>query len=100
MEKLANLVGEIEPILSKCINEETENRRLSPHVFEAMRKAGLFKLYLPKSLGGTETDPLTTALITEKVASHNTAAGWSMMVANTSAWWCNRLSEKGIEEIY
>jgi indole-3-acetate monooxygenase len=100
MEKLAKLVGEIQPILSKCIEEETENRRLSPHVFEAMKKAGLFKLYLPKSLGGSETDPLTTAHITEKVASHNTAAGWSMMVANTSAWWCNRLSEKGIEEIY
>jgi indole-3-acetate monooxygenase len=100
MEKLVKLVDEIGPVLSKCIDEEGENRRLSPHVFEAMKKAGLYKLYLPKSLGGSETDPLTTALITEKVASHNTAAGWSMMVANTSAWWCNRLSEKGVEEIY
>lgn len=100
MEKLAKLVVEIGPLLSKCIDEEADNRRLSPPVFEAMKKAGLFNLYLPKSLGGSETDPLTTAMITEKVASYNTAAGWSMMVANTGAWWCNRLPEKGIEEIY
>jgi alkylation response protein AidB-like acyl-CoA dehydrogenase len=97
MEKLMKLVGEIEPVLGKCIDDEVENRRLSPHVVEAMKQAGLYKLYLPKSLGGSETDPLTTALITEQVANHNTAAGWSMMVANTSAWWCNRLSEKGFE---
>ncbi len=100
MEKLAKLVGEIGPSLSQCIDQEAENRRLSTPVFEALKKAGLYKLYLPKSLGGHEADPVTTAQFTEKVASYNTAAGWSMMVGNTAAWWCNRLPEKGIEEIY
>jgi len=100
MEKLAKLVGEIGPSLSQCIDQEAENRRLSTPVFEALKKAGLFKLYLPKSLGGHEADPVTTSQLTQKVASYNTAAGWSMMVANTASWWCNRLPEKGIEEIF
>lgn len=100
MEKLAKLVSEIGPSLGQCIDHEAESRRLSTPVFEALKKAELFKLYLPKSLGGLETDPVTTAQLTQQVASYNTAAGWSMMVGNTSAWWCNRLPEKGIEEIY
>ena len=100
MEKLAKLVGEIGPSLSQCIDQKAENRRLSTPVFEALKKAGLFKLYLPKSLGGHEADPVTTSQLTQKVASYNTAAGWSMMVANTASWWCNRLPEKGIEEIF
>jgi indole-3-acetate monooxygenase len=100
MEKLAKLVGEIGPSLSQCIDHEAENRRLSTPVFEALKKAGLYKLYLPESLGGLEADPVTTAQLTQQVASFNTAAGWSMMVGNTAAWWCNRLPEKGIEEIY
>jgi len=100
MEKLAKLVDEIGPSLSQCIEHEAENRRLSTPVFEALKKAGLYKLYLPKSLGGHEADPVTTSQLTQKVASYNTAAGWSMMVANTASWWCNRLPEKGIEEIF
>lgn len=100
MEKLAKLIDEIGPSLGKCIDQEAETRRLSAPVFEALKKAGLFKLYLPKSLGGLEADPVTTSQLTQQVASYNTAAGWSMMVSNTAAWWCNRLPEKGIEEIY
>jgi alkylation response protein AidB-like acyl-CoA dehydrogenase len=55
---------------------------------------------MPESLGGLEADPLTVARLVEQVASIHTAAGWSMMVANVSTWWCGRLPEKGIEEIY
>ena len=70
------------------------------HVLHALREAGFLRLFLPKSLGGIEADPLTTAKVVEKVALYNTAAAWSMMVANVSTWWCNRLPDKGIEEIY
>ena len=36
----------------------------------------------------------------EEVARHNTAAAWSLMVANTSTWWNSRLPEKGIQTVY
>jgi indole-3-acetate monooxygenase len=36
----------------------------------------------------------------EEIAGFNTAAGWSLMVANTSAWWCRYLHSRAIEEIY
>src|SRR5678816_3625510 len=58
-----------------------------------------YKSFLPKSLGGLEADPLTVAKIVEEVASYNTAAGWSLMVANTTLLMLSRIPEKGIEEI-
>jgi len=93
-------ITEIGPTLSQYVEQEESSRRLSQPVLDALREAGLFRLFLPKSLGGSETDPLTTAKAVEEIARFNTAAGWSMMVANTSTWWCKRLSEKGIEEVY
>jgi alkylation response protein AidB-like acyl-CoA dehydrogenase len=51
-------------------------------------------------LGGLETDPLTTAKIVEEVARHNTAAGWSLMVANTTLSMGGFIPEKGIEELF
>jgi alkylation response protein AidB-like acyl-CoA dehydrogenase len=100
MKTLLQTAAEIGPVISQYVDEEENNRRLSETVVTELRKAGFHKLYLPKSLGGLETDPLTTAKLVEEVASYNTAAGWSMMVANVSAWWCCRFPEKAINEIY
>jgi alkylation response protein AidB-like acyl-CoA dehydrogenase len=38
--------------------------------------------------------------LVEEAALHNTAAGWTMMVANTATWWCNRLPDAGVEELF
>ena len=98
--ELLNRVTEIGPILQQYTQEERVNRRLSKSVIDTLRQAGLFRLYLPKSLGGIEADPLTTARITEEVAHYNTAAGWTLMVANTSNWWSRNLTDEGIKKIY
>lgn len=97
---LFETVKEIGPFIAQHVESEQLNRRLSEPVLNALREAGLYKLYLPASLGGIESDPVTTATLVEKVAQFNTAAAWSMMVANISAWFCCPFPEKGIETIY
>jgi alkylation response protein AidB-like acyl-CoA dehydrogenase len=87
-------------ILTRNVEEEERNGRLSQEVVSLLKEAGLFKLFLPQSLGGLELDPLTTAKIVEQVATYNTAAGWSLMVANTSVVMGGRLPERGIDEIF
>ncbi|MCW3117382.1 MAG: Acyl-CoA dehydrogenase type 2 protein [Chitinophagaceae bacterium] len=93
----ARMIGSV---IGQYVNEEEDNRRISKPVLKALREAGFHRLFLPESLGGLEADPVTTATLVEEVSRHNTAAGWSMMVANVSTWWCSRLPENGIEEIY
>ena len=100
MKTLFETAIEIGPVINQYIDEEENNRRLSKPVIKVLREAGFHRLFIPESQGGHECDPLTVAKLVEEVASHNTAAGWSMMVANVSTWWCSRLPGKGIEEIY
>ncbi len=97
LEKTAREIG---PEISKYVEEEETNRRLSPPVIKALRNAGFFKLFLPEALGGMEADPVTTARVIEEVARHNTAAGWSLMVANTCPMMIVRLPDEGISAIY
>lgn len=97
---ILDAVKRIAPVLSHDIEEEENSGRLSAPVVSALRAVGFYKLFLPKSLGGLETDPLTMAKTVEEVASHNTAAGWSLMVANTTLVMLSRIPEKGIEEIF
>jgi alkylation response protein AidB-like acyl-CoA dehydrogenase len=97
LEKSAREIG---PEISKYVDDDESNRRLSPPVVTALRKANFFKLFMPEALGGVETDPLTAARVIEEVARHNTAAGWSLMVANTGYTMSVRLPDEGVSAIY
>jgi hypothetical protein len=100
MKTLLETVADIGPSLASCIEEEETNRKPAEQTIVTLKQHGLLKLFLPKSLGGLETDPVTVAHLVEAVALHNTGAAWSMMVANVSAWWGRQLPEKGIEAIF
>lgn len=99
-DDLLDTTKRIAPTLASQVPSEESNRRLSETTMETLRAAGLHRMFVPKSLGGLETDPLTAARVVEEIARHNAAAAWSLMVSNTSAWWSSRLNDKGIEELY
>ena len=98
--ELLQTARELGPEISQHIDEEEKNGRLSAKVVKALKSSGFFKLFLPKSLGGLEAEPVTVARVIEEVARQNTAAGWSLMVANTTIFMGGFLPEKGIEEIF
>lgn len=97
---LVQVAGALSAILGQNIAEEESNGRLSAPVVHALKEAGFYKLFLPRSLGGHEADPVTVAKVVEEVARHNTAAGWSIMAANSPLNTASHLPEKGIEEIF
>jgi len=53
-------------------------RELPPEALEAMHAAGMFRLLLPRSVGGMELDPLTYNQIVETVAAGDASAAWCM----------------------
>jgi len=56
-------------------------RRLSLPVVEAMAKAGLFRLWIPRALGGEEADPMTLVRAVEEVSRADGAAGWCLAIS-------------------
>jgi alkylation response protein AidB-like acyl-CoA dehydrogenase len=100
MEPLLDAVAEIGPVIREHAAEAETQRRLSAPAMEAMRGAGLFRMLLPRSLGGLEVDPVTFARVIEAVARHDSAAAWALQAGNTGDWWAARLPDEGAEEIY
>ena len=70
MKTLLETAVEIGPVINQYIDEEENNRRLSKPVLKALRDAGFCRLFMPKSLGGLEIDPLTV------VAQLDLGASW------------------------
>lgn len=53
-------------------------RRISDAVVGALHERRLFRMLLPRSLGGWEVDPVTFASVIEAVAAHDTSVAWCL----------------------
>ncbi len=66
------------PVLTAAGPRIDAARELPADMQAAMHEAGMFRLLLPKSLGGAELDPLTYVQCVEMIASGDGSAGWCM----------------------
>jgi len=62
--------------------EEGERMRRVPNrVVEALAAAGLLQMFLPRSMGGPELDPLTVFQAIEEISKADGSIGWCAMIA-------------------
>lgn len=64
--------------------EGDELRQLPDPVVKAMRDAGLFRIWLPRSLGGPGADPTETLRVVEEISRADGSAGWILMIGAES----------------
>lgn len=87
------------PLIQDQAEHGERDQRLAPDVVRALSQAGLFRLFVPKSLGGLEVDPVTTARVVETVSGFDSAAGWALQTSGW-AWFLRGLSEEGVRHVY
>jgi alkylation response protein AidB-like acyl-CoA dehydrogenase len=88
------------PIIAEHADATERERRLARPVIDALRAAGLFRLFTPRAYGGSEVDPVTVARVVEEVSLFDSAAGWAFQAGNTGAWWASRMSPEGAAELF
>lgn len=93
-------IDSVAPVIRAHVEEAETARRLPKTVLDALAGAGLFRMLTPRSLGGLELHPVSCARVIEEVAGIDSAAGWTLMTANSVDWWCARLPADGAEELY
>jgi len=96
-ELLARL-DEIAPMIVEHRDEAERTGDLSLPVVEALKQVEFVNLFLPRSLGGLELDPVSAAKVVQAVARFESCAGWFLMVANaarlSAATWPKALVEE------
>jgi alkylation response protein AidB-like acyl-CoA dehydrogenase len=69
---------QLAPQIAAAGEQHDRDRRLQPAVVEAMAAAGLFRLLLPRSIGGGEASLRTLLRTLEVVAAADGSTGWCL----------------------
>ncbi len=75
-------------------------RRLPADLAAKMAAKQLFGLYVPKELGGPETDPVTAYQVVEEIAQVDGSAGWCVFNGTAVSSAVARISPKAAKEIF
>jgi indole-3-acetate monooxygenase len=75
-------------------------RELSPALLEALHAAGLFRLWIPRRLGGAELDPVAGLRVIAAVSALDGSVGWSVMVAAAWGFFAGRLPARAAARIF
>jgi alkylation response protein AidB-like acyl-CoA dehydrogenase len=90
----ANLAGDrtvisraeaVRPQVAAASSEIESTRRLPPALLDKLHEAGLFRLLLPRSSNGIETDPLTFFHVIETIARADASTAWCLSQAGGCA---------------
>ena len=84
MQQQTSDVGPLEraralgPLLDEAGAEIERERQLPPRVVSALIENGLFRMMLPRSVGGLEVEPLVYVQVLEELGKHDASTAWSI----------------------
>jgi alkylation response protein AidB-like acyl-CoA dehydrogenase len=75
----------VRPAVAAAANEIENTRRLPPALLDKLHEARLFRLLLPRSSDGIETDPVTFFHVIETIAQADASTAWCLSQAGGCA---------------
>src|SRR5471032_1043491 len=72
----------LRPIVEAASDEIEDRRRLPPALLDKLHEARLFRLLMPRSSNGIETDPITFFHVIETIARADASTAWCLSQAS------------------
>src|SRR5437764_14558899 len=73
---LLDAIQHVAPLIRERRDEFDKLRRLPDDIFETLAAAGLFRLWLPKAIGGPELSPFEFMSVVEAASALDGSIGW------------------------
>jgi alkylation response protein AidB-like acyl-CoA dehydrogenase len=99
-ELLLRAIQELRPAITARASEIETSRRIPADIVEALKRAGIFRMFVPRSYGGLELDLPTGLEILVKLAKIDSSVGWNAMTSSNGSLFSPFLPQQTYEHIY
>jgi len=91
----------LEALIDEHAAEGDKEGRLSDPVVDALHDAGIFGMWVPKALGGSELDPVSSLKVIDQLVYADPSTGWVSMAAGLAIGTGGAyLGDQAVEEIF
>ncbi|NML51009.1 acyl-CoA dehydrogenase [Streptomyces sp. R302] len=99
-EELLRRVTEITPVLRANAAWSSEHRRLHEETVKALTDAGMFRMRIPRSHGGFESDARTMVEVAEAIAHADGSAAWVVTCSWIASWGLGLFPDEVQDEVF
>ena len=99
-DELIRRATELQPLLARNAAQAEADRRIPEENIEAIRDAGLFKLMIPKRLGGHETTIKTQLEVTAALGEACGSTAWVVALTNVCAWFTGLFLDQAQRDVF
>jgi alkylation response protein AidB-like acyl-CoA dehydrogenase len=100
LEQLLLRIEETKPILSANVDETEGTRRIAQANIDALTKAGVFKVTVPRRFGGYEMTIREKLEVSAAVAEACGSTGWVVALTNVCNWMASVLPDQAQQDIF
>jgi indole-3-acetate monooxygenase len=97
---LLEAAAALRPVIRGYQEEIERERRLPPPLVAQLRAAGLYRLFVPRALGGAQVDLLTFFRVVELAAEGDGSVGWNLATNAIAGSAALSLPDEGIRELF
>jgi alkylation response protein AidB-like acyl-CoA dehydrogenase len=90
----------LEPLVTRLRGRLDRERRLPDELVQAIGDAGLFGMWLPRALGGSERPPLVFLNVIEELSRQDGSVGWCTAIAAGHSRFAGALPRHSASEIF
>ena len=76
---------QLQPLIAAHADDLERTRRIPPPLLDQLHQARMFRLLMPRSVGGDEVEPWTYLRAMEEVGRADASVAWNVFVGNSSA---------------
>ena len=99
-EELIRRATELQPLLARNAARCEADRRVPEENIEAIREAGLFKIMVPRRLGGYETTIKTKLEVSAALAEGCGSTAWVTALTNVCAFFTSLMSDQAQQDVF
>jgi indole-3-acetate monooxygenase len=90
----------LRPAIQEAAEEIERERRLPARIVDAMRRAGIYRMAMPRVWGGPELDPIAQLRVLEELAYADGSVGWCAMINIDGGYMSAFLEQQVAREMF